>query len=64
MVRMKPPPTLDQLKRVIEQLSRRERTDLTHWLLQRYIAGGLIGEDEASDRRGEAVPVAGPAGGE
>jgi hypothetical protein len=64
MTRMKPPPTVDQIKKVIEQLSRRERTDLTHWLLQRYIAGGLEVGDEASERQGKAVPVAGPAGGD
>ncbi|MGD0052037.1 MAG: hypothetical protein ABSD03_09535 [Vulcanimicrobiaceae bacterium] len=61
MFRMKPPPTVDQIKRIIEQLPRRERTELTHWLLQRYIAGGLEADVEASERQGEAV--AGPAGG-
>lgn len=57
---MKPPPSVDSLKRTIEQLSRTERVELTQWMLQRYIAGGSTA-DVASD--GESAALASAASG-
>jgi hypothetical protein len=56
---MKTQPTVDQVKRTIEELPREVRFELTQWLLQRYIAGGLLDSGEALELRGDAFAEVG-----
>ncbi|HTW85772.1 MAG TPA: hypothetical protein VMD91_17005 [Candidatus Sulfotelmatobacter sp.] len=52
---MTPQPTVVEVKSLIDQLSRTERTELTHWLLQRYIAGGSTDAEREQAARAETA---------